>query len=112
MHRCGPATDLSSSSTTRTAAANAVILGQADAMSADSPVTPTRSSTGKASWRPTGGLRLRAVRLGGGQGFAAGAVAAAGAGAPDWTGAYKQIATNWGAESGMIDKPVINGAVS
>jgi polar amino acid transport system substrate-binding protein len=28
------------------------------------------------------------------------------------TGAYKQIATNWGVEQGMIDKPVINGAVS
>ena len=28
------------------------------------------------------------------------------------TGAYKQIATNWGVESGMIDKPVINGAIS
>ena len=28
------------------------------------------------------------------------------------TGTYKQIATNWGVESGMIDKPVINGAVN
>jgi polar amino acid transport system substrate-binding protein len=28
------------------------------------------------------------------------------------TGAYKQIATNWGVEKAMIDKPVINGAVS
>jgi polar amino acid transport system substrate-binding protein len=26
--------------------------------------------------------------------------------------AYKSIATNWGVESGMIDKPVINGAKS
>jgi polar amino acid transport system substrate-binding protein len=28
------------------------------------------------------------------------------------TGAYKTIATNWGVEAGMIDKPVINGAIS
>ena len=28
------------------------------------------------------------------------------------TGTYKQIATNWGVEKGMIDKPVINGAIS
>ncbi len=28
------------------------------------------------------------------------------------SGAYKQIATKWGLASGMIDKPVINGAIS
>ena len=28
------------------------------------------------------------------------------------TGDYKTIAANWGAESGMISKPVINGATS
>jgi polar amino acid transport system substrate-binding protein len=28
------------------------------------------------------------------------------------TGAYKQITSNWGVEKGMIDKPVINGAIS
>ena len=28
------------------------------------------------------------------------------------TGTYKQIATNWGVQAGMIDKPVINGATS
>ena len=27
-------------------------------------------------------------------------------------GKYKEIATNWGVESGMIDKPVINGAIN
>ena len=27
-------------------------------------------------------------------------------------GKYKEIAANWGLEEGMIDKPVINGAVS
>ena len=28
------------------------------------------------------------------------------------SGDYKTIATNWGLESGLIDKPVINGAKS
>ena len=28
------------------------------------------------------------------------------------TGDYETIATNWGVEQGMIDKPVINGAVN
>ena len=28
------------------------------------------------------------------------------------SGAYEQVAKNWGAEQGMIDKPVINGATS
>jgi polar amino acid transport system substrate-binding protein len=95
------------------AVANAVTLGQADAMSADSPVT---------AW---------AVKQSNGKLEAAGAIFDA---APyGWpvqkgsplaeslrqaldhliqTGAYAQIAKNWGVESGMIDKPVINGAVS
>jgi polar amino acid transport system substrate-binding protein len=95
------------------AATNAVVLGQADAMSADSPVTAyaIKQSQGKLE--------------------AAGEIADA---APyGWpvkkgsplaqslqkalehlieTGDYKTIATNWGVEQGMIDKPVINGAVS
>jgi polar amino acid transport system substrate-binding protein len=28
------------------------------------------------------------------------------------SGDYKTIATNWGVETGMIDKPVVNGATS
>ena len=95
------------------AATNAVVLGQTDAMSADSPVT------------------LYAIKETGGKLEAAGEVFDS---APyGWpvkkgsplaaslqkalehlieTGAYKTIASNWGVESGMIDKPVINGAVS
>jgi len=95
------------------AATNAVVLGQADAMSADSPVT------------------AYAIKQSNGKLEAAGEIADA---APyGWpvkkdsplaqslqkalehlieSGAYKQIATNWGVESGMIDKPVINGAIS
>jgi polar amino acid transport system substrate-binding protein len=92
---------------------NAVVLGKVDAMSADSPVT------------------AYAIKQSNGKLEAAGAVFDS---APyGWpvakgsplaqsmqkalehliqTGDYKTIATNWGVESGMIDKPVINGAVS
>lgn len=95
------------------AATNAVVLGQVDAMSADSPVT------------------AYAIKQSNGKLEAAGAIADA---APyGWpvkkdsplaqslvkalehlieTGDYKTIAANWGAESGMISKPVINGATS
>lgn len=95
------------------AATNAVVIGQADAMSADSPVT---------AW---------AIKESGGKLEAAGAVFDS---APyGWpvkkgsqlaqslqkalehlmtTGVYKTITTNWGVESGMIDKPVINGAIN
>ncbi len=94
------------------AATNAVVLGQADAMSADSPVT---------AW---------AIKQSNGKLEAAGPVFDS---APyGWpvkkgsplaqslqkalehlikTGDYKTIATNWGVESGLIEKPVINGAV-
>ena len=92
------------------AATNAVVLGQADAMSADSPVT------------------AYAIKQGNGKLEAAGAsVDSAPYGWPVAKGSplaeplskalqhlidsgdYKAIATNWGVESGMIDKPVING---
>ena len=95
------------------AATNAVVLGQADAMSADSPVT------------------LYAIKQSNGKLETAGEIADA---APyGWpvkkgsplaqslqqalehlieTGTYKQIATNWGVEKGIIDKPVINGAIN
>jgi len=95
------------------AATNAVVLGQVDAMSADSPVT------------------AYAIKQSNGKLEAAGAIADA---APyGWpvkkgsplaqslvkalehlieTGDYKTIAANWGAESGMISKPAVNGATS
>ncbi|MEI6697423.1 ABC transporter substrate-binding protein [Mycolicibacterium sp.] len=95
------------------AATNAVVLGQVDAMSADSPVTAyaIKQSNGKLE---TAGEISEAAPYG-------------------WpvakdsplaqslvkalehlieTGEYKTIATNWGVENGMIDKPVINGATS
>jgi polar amino acid transport system substrate-binding protein len=95
------------------AATNAVVLGQADAMSADSPVT------------------AYAIKRNNGKLEAAGEVFDS---APyGWpvkqdsalaqslqkalehlieNGKYKEIASNWGVESGMIDKPVINGAIN
>ena len=95
------------------AATNAVVLGQADAMSADSPVTAyaIKQSNGKLEgageifdsapygWpvkkgSPLGQSMLKALQH------------------LIENNAYKTIATNWGVESGMIDKPVINGAIS
>lgn len=95
------------------AATNAVVLGQTDAMSADSPVT------------------MYAIKETGGKLEAAGEVFDS---APyGWpvkkgsplaqslqkalehlieTGDYKKIADNWGLQDGLIDKPVINGATS
>jgi len=95
------------------AATNAVVLGQADAMSADSPVTAyaIKQSSGKLEgageifdsapygWpvkkgSPLGQSMLKALEH------------------LIKTDAYKTIASNWGMESGLIDKPVINGAKS
>ncbi|MFM9035206.1 MAG: ABC transporter substrate-binding protein [Mycobacterium sp.] len=95
------------------AATNAVVLGQADAMSADSPVTAyaIRQSDGKLEgageifdsapygWPVKKGSPLAQSLLQAVEHLIK-------------TGAYKTIATNWGVQSGMIDKPVINGAVS
>src|SRR6185312_8235101 len=93
------------------AANNAVLLGQADAMSADSPVTfyAIKQSNGKLEeagetfdsapygWPVAKGSPLAQSLLQALQHLID-------------TGTYKQIATNWYVEKGMIDKPVINGA--
>ncbi len=95
------------------AATNAVVLGQADAMSADSPVTlyAIKQSNGKLEkagdvfdsapygWPVAKGSPLAQSMLQALEHLIE-------------TGAYKQIAANWGLEDGMIDKPVINGAIS
>lgn len=94
-------------------ATNAVVLGSADAMSADSPVTAyaIKQSDGKLE---AAGEIFDSAPYG----------IAVQKGSPlaqsvrqalehlIETGAYEQIAKNWGAEAGMIDKPVINGASS
>ncbi|AFM17328.1 amino acid ABC transporter substrate-binding protein, PAAT family [Mycolicibacterium chubuense NBB4] len=95
------------------AATNAVVLGQADAMSADSPVTlyAIKQTNGKLKqagetfdsapygWPVAKGSPLAQSLLQALQHLID-------------TGKYKEIAANWGLEEGMIDKPVINGAVS
>lgn len=95
------------------AATNAVVLGQADAMSADSPVTAwaIRQSEGKLEgagaifdsapygWPVKKGSPLAQSLVKALEHLIA-------------SGDYKTIATNWGVESGLIEKPVINGAVS
>ena len=92
---------------------NAVVLGQVDAMSADSPVTAyaIKETNGKLEaagqifdsapygWPVQKGSPLAQSLL-----KALGHLIE--------TGDYKTIAAKWGVESGMIEKPVINGAVS
>ncbi len=95
------------------AATNAVVLGQADAMSADSPVTlyAIKQTNGKLEqagetfdsapygWPVEKGSPLAQSLLQALEHLIE-------------SGKYKEIAANWGLEEGMIDKPVINGVVS
>ena len=94
-------------------ATDALVLGKVDAMSADSPVTAyaIKRSNGKLEgageifqsapygWPVTKGSPLAQSLLKALQHLIQ-------------TGDYKKIATNWGVQSGVIDNPVINGAVS
>jgi polar amino acid transport system substrate-binding protein len=89
------------------------MLGQADAMSADSPVTAyaIKQSNGKLEaagdvfdsapygWAVQKGSPLAASLQQALQHLID-------------NGVYKQVAANWGAENGMIDKPVVNGAIN
>ncbi|RDH75545.1 ABC transporter substrate-binding protein [Mycolicibacterium moriokaense] len=95
------------------AATNAVVLGQADAMSADSPVTAYAIKQSNGKLEAAGEIFDSApygwpVKKGS-------ALAQSLQQALEHlieSGTYKEIATNWGVEAGMIDKPVINGAVN
>lgn len=97
----------------QTAATSAVMLGQADAMSADSPVIAyaIKQSDGKLEQAgdifdsaPYGWTVQKGSPL-------AEALRQALQHLID-NGTYKQVAANWGAENGMITKPVVNGATS
>jgi polar amino acid transport system substrate-binding protein len=95
------------------AATNAVILGQTDAMSADSPVTlyAIKQSNGKLV---QAGETMEAAPYGWPVKKES-ALAQSLQKALEHlieTGKYKEIATNWGVEAGLIDKPVINGAIN
>ena len=94
-------------------ATNAVVLGQADAMSADSPVTlyAIKQSGGKLAQAcevfdsaPYGWAIQKGSPLGQSLQQALQHLID--------SGEYKSIATNWNVETGIIDKPVINGATS
>ncbi|MGE2719872.1 ABC transporter substrate-binding protein [Mycolicibacterium celeriflavum] len=95
------------------AATNAVVLGQVDAMSADSPVTSYAIKQSNGKLEPAGDIFDSApygwpVQKGS-------ALAQSLQKALEHlieNGTYREIAANWGVENGMIDKPVINGAVS
>ncbi|OBB01711.1 ABC transporter substrate-binding protein [Mycobacteriaceae bacterium 1482268.1] len=95
------------------AATNAVVLGQADAMSADSPVTSYAIKQSNGKLEAAGEIADAApygwpVKKGS-------ALAQSLKQALEHlieNGTYKTIATNWGVEMGMIDKPVINGAIN
>src|ERR1700687_3840572 len=95
------------------AATNAVVLGQADAMSADSPVTGWAIKQSNGKLEAAGEIFDSAPY---GWPVAKGSPLAASLQKAlehlIQTGDYKTIASNWGVESGMIDKPVINGATS
>ena len=95
------------------AATNAVILGQADAMSADSPVTAYAIKQSNGKLEAAGDLFEAAP-----YGWPVkkdSPLAQSMLKALDHlikSGDYKTIAGNWGVEKGMIEKPVINGATS
>jgi polar amino acid transport system substrate-binding protein len=95
------------------AATNAVVLGQVDAMSADSPVTAyaIKQSNGKLE---AAGEIFDAAPYG--WPVAKGSPLAQSLQQAlehlIENGKYEEIAKNWGVESGMIDKPVVNGAIS
>jgi polar amino acid transport system substrate-binding protein len=95
------------------AATNAVMLGQADAMTADYPVTAYAIKNSGGKLEAAGGLSDSAPY---GWAVAKGSpLAQALLKALEHVmqaGEYKTILAKWGVESGAIDKPAINGAVN
>jgi polar amino acid transport system substrate-binding protein len=94
-------------------ATNALVLGKVDAMSADSPVTAYAIKQSGGKLEAAGEIMQSAPY---GWPVAKGSpLAQSLQQALDriiQSGEYKSIATNWGVESGMIPKSVINGATS
>ena len=95
------------------AATNAVVLGQVDAMSADSPVTAYAIKQSNGKLEAAGGISDAAP-----YGWPVAKDSPLAQSLQKalehliQTGDYKAIASNWGVEKGMIEKPVINGATS
>jgi polar amino acid transport system substrate-binding protein len=94
-------------------AANALVLGKVDAMSADSPVTAYAIQQSNGKIEAAGEIFDSAPY---GWPVAKGSPLAQSLQKAlehlMQTGDYKTIATNWGVENGLIQKSVINGAVS
>ena len=90
----------------------ALIAGEVDAMSADSPVTGFAIKGSGGTLEPAGDVFDTAPY---GWPVAKGSPLAESLRQAlehvMSTGEYKTIATQWGVEKGMIDKPVINGAI-
>ena len=90
----------------------ALIAGEVDAMSADSPVTGFAIKLSGGALEPAGEVFDSAPY---GWPVAKGSALAESLRQAlehlMQTGEYKTIATTWGVEKGMIDKPVINGAL-
>ena len=90
----------------------ALVLGKVDAMSADSPVTAYAIKKSKGKIEPAGGSSTRrhtAIRCEGTP------LAPALQKAVQYlidNGQFKEIATHWGVEAGLIEKSLINGAIN
>ncbi|TQM26139.1 amino acid ABC transporter substrate-binding protein (PAAT family) [Nocardia bhagyanarayanae] len=97
----------------QSAATNALVLGQVDAMSADSPVTAyaIKQSDGKIE---TAGPVFDSAPYGWAvpKGSPLAKVLQAAVNHLIKNGQYKQITENWGVQDGAITESVINGAVS
>ncbi|MCP2280588.1 polar amino acid transport system substrate-binding protein [Nocardia amikacinitolerans] len=97
----------------QSAATNALVLGQVDAMSADSPVTAyaIKQSNGKIE---TAGPVFDSAPYGWAvpKGSPLAKVLQAAVNHLIKNGQYKQITENWGVQDGAITESVINGAVS
>ncbi|WP_072752278.1 ABC transporter substrate-binding protein [Rhodococcus maanshanensis] len=94
-------------------ATNALILGRVDALSADSPVTAYAIARSSGRLEPAGPVFDSApygwpVR----KGSPLGPVLQQAMQHLIDSGAYQQIAANWGVEAGVIETSVINGAAS
>ncbi|MGV9821365.1 ABC transporter substrate-binding protein [Nocardia xishanensis] len=97
----------------QSAATNALVLGQVDAMSADSPVTAyaIKQSSGKIE---TAGSVFDSAPYGWAvpKGSPLAKVLQAAVNHLIQNGQYKQITENWGVQEGAITQSVVNGAVS
>ena len=94
-------------------ATNALVLGKVDAMSADSPVTAYAIKKSKGKIEPAGEIFDSAPY---GYPVAKGTpLAPALQKAVQYlidNGQFKEIATHWGVEAGLIEKSLINGAIN